>query len=159
MGIRTQKFTPFQGGQQTGTRMPGESVKIGSDTSKMKRSAASDPLRHALGGFPPDIPNRYHLAHPSKFHAKGANYNPAGEFGRVARTGAGRGVYSYGGNRHSAPSANAIGSPPNRKGQNALGSPPNRRGINTNGNPPNHIGENALASQFRPRTGGGGRHV
>ena len=112
--------------------------------------------------------------HTSKVRPRGAHYSPAGQFGRTARTGAGRGVYSYGGNMHSArPSHavpgnqnsrsgdNAVGHAPDRKGGNANMFPriPNRSGTNAVGNPPNRIGENALASRFAPKGGfhGGAR--
>lgn len=108
-----------------------------------------------------------HYSHSKTVRPRGALYSPAGAFGQTARTGAGRGVYSYGGNRHSAPSANAVpGNQNSRSGDNAIGHAPNRHGTNALpghqnsrsgdnavGHAPNRYGENALASRFRPRFG------
>lgn len=159
--------TPFNTGKYA---QPETSEKIDKFTnrSKMKHSGGlNDPLRKALGYHPPIIPSGMQpFSHSKTSRPTGAHYSPAGTFGKITRTGAGQGVYSYGGNQYSAVPGNAIGSPPNRRGGNAVGVPPNRRGPNavgsppnrmgTNavGNPPNRYGNNALASRFVPRGGG-----
>lgn len=112
--------------------------------------------------------DNHRYSHSTTSRPRGALYSPAGQFGSISRTGAGKGVYSYGGNRHSAPSANAVpgrqnsrngdnavGHAPNRSGSNAVGYPPHRKGPNAVGNPPNRYGENALSGRFIPKGGGG----
>jgi len=121
-----------------------KTAQVKTDMSKRHMSGTDDPLHAALSAKTPVLPRDEHTwTHSARIQPRGAHYHPAGEFGSRHRTGAGRSVYSYGGNRHSAVPGNAIGSPPNRRGGNAVGSPPNR------------IGENALASRFVPRGGGG----
>lgn len=118
MPIHQKSVTPFQ--SNTGSGWPhekGGSVTVKSDMSRHPTGPAHDPLKKALWGGLNVPPPKGHGLGRAKFHPKGVNYNPAGEFGKVSRTGAGRGVYSY-------------GSAPNRKGGNAVGNPPNRRGGN-----------------------------
>lgn len=166
MSIRHQRVTPFNDSEGPSTEHEQKSgmykpdpkhVRVLSNASKMRMSGIEDPLHAALGHRgPPVLPSDTHTwSHSGISRARGAHYNPSGEFGVRHRTGAGRGVYSYGGNRHSAVPGNAVGSPSNRVGGNAVGNPPHRRGSNAIGNPPNRYGENALASRFVPRGGGG----
>lgn len=147
--------------------------------NKMRSGAGvdgPDPLRQSLMSAGSKVYQATHKAspptdnhrwtHSSRVEPTGARYSPAGSFGRTARTGAGRGVYSYGGNRHSAIPGNAVGSPLGRRGdnalpghqnthagQNAIGNPPHRHGENAVGSPPNRYGENALSGRFRPSFG------
>lgn len=158
--IRTDKFNTGHYAQ------PETSEKVDKFTNRsmMKKSGGiKDHLAMAIGG-PPRLPRGNQIyRHTSSVKPRGAHYDPRGHFGSVARTGAGHGVYGYGGNVMSAIPGNAIGNPPNRRGGNAIGSPPNRMGQNAVGNPPhrkgpnaigsapNRVGENALASKFVPR--------
>jgi hypothetical protein len=145
-------------------------IKVKTNMSRAFMSGDDDPLHAALAARVPVLPSDNHEYRPgSRVHPRGVSYSPAGEFGHRSRTGVGSTRQIYGGNRHSAPSANAVGSPTHhgggnavpghqntRRGQNAVGSPPNRpnrRGQNAVGNPPNRYGENALAGSFRPRFG------
>jgi hypothetical protein len=162
--------TPFNTGRYA---QPETSEKIDkySNRSQMKHSGGlNDPLRKALGYHPPLLPSDEHTwSHSKTSQSRGAHYNPAQQFGAMSRTGAGRGVYGYGGNKRSAPSANAVpGRQNSRNGGNAVGSPPNRRGTNavpghenrnggTNaiGSAPNRFGESALASKWTPKFKGG----
>jgi hypothetical protein len=142
-------------------------IKVKTNMSFTHMSGDDDPLHAALAARIPLLPSDNHEYRPSsRVHPSGVHYSPAGEFGKRERTGAGRGVYSYGRNRHSAPSANAVpghqntrdgdnalpGHQNTRRGQNAVRGHENRRdGENAVGSPPNRFGENALASTFRPR--------
>ena len=118
--------------------------------------------------------DNHRWSHTPVSKPRGSTVHQLGEFGRTARTGVGRGVYSYGGNMHSARPSNAVpGNQNSRSGDNAVGHAPDRKGGNANmfpripnrsgtnavGNPPNRVGENALASRFAPKGGfhGGAR--
>jgi len=163
---------------QDQTREPMDKVANRSklkEANKIGTRRGTDGLFNALGApehmytatHKANLPTDNHEYRPSsRVHPTGVHYHPAGEFGVTHRTGAGRGVYGYGGNRHSARPSNAIGNPPERHGGNAVGVPPNRHGSNAVpghenraggqnavGHAPNRYGENALASTFRPRFG------
>jgi len=176
MAIRHVKQTPYNDAEgvegesrewQKKWANDPKTVPLKHNMSKAHMSGDDDPLHAALAARIPVLPSDNHEYRPSsRVHPTGVHYSPAGEFGLRHRMGAGRGVYSYGGNRHSAVPGNAIGSPPNRRGdnalpghqntrhgQNAIGSPPHRHGENAVGNPPNRAGENALGAAFRPRFG------
>lgn len=125
MAIRTQAVTPFNNSQGPSTGHDSGSgptrIKIKSNMSKARMSGVDDPLHAALAAKTLLLPRDEHTwRHSKHVQPRGAHYSPAGEFGSRHRTGAGRGVYSYGKNRHSAVPGNAVGSPPNRRGGNAL---------------------------------------
>lgn len=134
----------------------------GSDGLFNALSAPAEMYQASHKAHLPTDNHRYH--HTASVSPTGAHYNPRGEFGRTERTGAGSTYQIYGGNRRSAPSANAVpgnqnsrnggngvpGHPSNRAGENAVGYPPHRSGSNAVGNAPNRFGENALSGRFRP---------
>lgn len=183
--IERKKTDPFNTGQYAEEEKSENMDKIANrsrirSANKMRSGAGvdgHDPLRESLMAASPSIYRASHKASPPTDHnrwshsssvsPRGAHYNPAGSFGRTARTGAGHGVYSYGGNRHSASPSNAIGSPTGHRGDNALpghqnsrhgqnavpGHQDTRGGHNAVGSPPNRYGENALAGRFRPSFG------
>lgn len=122
MSIKTVKTEPFHSGQQTnarGTREPVRKIANASQSPSADPASGVDHLSAVLAHRgPPNLPSDNHIwTHTTRIEPVGAHYTPHGEFGRVTRTGAGRGVYSYGG-------------APNRKGDNPLGSHSNRKGGN-----------------------------
>lgn len=139
MSTRTKKTEPFQSGQQSNARDKGESVKV---TSNASNSPSADPatgidhLRAALStrGMPL-LPSDNHVwTHTTRVEPVGAHYDPRQEYGAVTRTGAGQGVYSYGG-------------APDKKGGNALGKTMNR------------VGEKSGYPKGKKMSGGGGKHA
>jgi hypothetical protein len=132
MASRMQKVSPFQAGQSSnekGDKNP--SVKVRHDVSKEKHAGGNGALKTALDGGMAHNPARHtDFSHNEiTVSVRGQNYNPAGEFGTVSRTGAGKGVYSYGG-------------APNKKGENALGHALGRSG------------EKSGYPKFTPKSGG-----
>jgi len=166
---RTQsisKFNVSQGPSTEHDKKP-DKVRVIADASKAKFSSGHDPLMQSLSQGIPELPNRYHLGHTHpKVHAKGINYNPAGEFGRiVGKTAKGTHYTPH----TSPPGKNAVGNNSNRKGENANGNYSGKRGSNPLGHAMNRVGTNAVGSNsnrtgqksgypgFRPH--GGGKNV
>lgn len=137
MSVRTEKTTPFQGGQSTNDKQSGQKVSVKSNMSKTRDSGrnypASDSLHASLGHKTPMLPSDNHVwTHTTTITPVGAHYEPRGEFGSTPRQGAGKGVYDYGGNK-------------NKKGDNALGKAMNK------------VGEKSGYKKFTPK--GGGKNV
>lgn len=171
MAQRIQKTPPYNSASSSADKKEktGPNVKVYADMSKERLSPGHDPLHGSLSSGIPDLPVRYHYGDTNiHVHAKGASYNPSGEFGKVKPVGKGRGVYSYGG----APNKkgdNPLGSPTNRKGDNPLGRAMNKVGVNAIGKNLNRKGSNAVGENrnrageksgyggFSPR--GGGKNV
>ena len=134
-------------------------VRRGSDGLYNALSAPAEMYRATKKANLPTDNHRWE--HSKTVRPTGAHYNPMGQFGRTARTGAGSTMNIYGHNRMSARPSNAVGYAPNRRGSNAVPGRENtdrgRSGIP--GNERNGVGENALASKFTPRGGfhGGAR--
>jgi hypothetical protein len=168
---KTMRSEPFNTGDryktdEYGATETSEPIDKFTNRSKMRNAGIKDHLMEAFKIPKATVPNAHHVWHHSGMvNPSGHALNQPGEFGRTAPMGAHRGVYGYGSNVHSAIPGNAVGSPPNRRGdnavghppnrmgQNAVGHPPNRAGQNAVGNPPHRYGGNALASDFRPRFG------
>lgn len=173
MATRTQKIEPFKEGQNTNDHKGyAPKTKVVSNASSSRSAdpgTGIDHLRAALSVRNQSLPADNHVwTHTTRIEPAGAHYAPTGEFGKVARTGAGHGVYSYKGapNRKGS---NAVGSNSNRKGDNPLGRAMNRVGTNAIGHNSNRKGSNAVGSNsnrtgqksgypgFKPK--GGGKNV
>lgn len=132
MATRTKPVTSFKSNQQTNVHEKAGSVKVKTNQSQLKNGGQADGLHAALGHRMPTLPSDHHIwTHTTTVTPIGAHYTPQGEFGSVARRGAGQGVYSYEG-------------APNKKGDSPLG-----RAMN-------NVGEKSgYPNEGKPRGGGG----
>lgn len=173
MTTRISTVTPYNSGSSSASpRDKPTKVKVYSNASQQPSADPStgvDHLSMALGHRgPPNLPSDNHIyTHTTTVRPVGADYSPAGSFGSVKRTGAGKGVYSYGGapntkgtnangsNPSNKSGSNALGRAMNKVGSNVLGKPSNRRGSNANGSrASNKTGEKSGYPKFTPKGGG-----
>lgn len=128
MATKQQAITPYNSASSSAEKKEkAGSVKVQSNMSKVR---GDDQLFGSLGSGIPELPSNRHLGDVHvHIHSSGVQYNPAGEFGKVAPKGKGQGVYSYGG-------------APNKKGDNPLG-----RALNK-------VGEKSGYKSFKPSAGG-----
>jgi hypothetical protein len=170
MTTRISTVTPYHSGSSSASpREKPTKVKVKANTSSSYNSDTQGELHAALSHRgPPLLPSDNHIwTHTTRVEPVGAHYSPDGEFGHRTRTGAGKGVYSYGGAPNtkgenangSSPSnksgSNALGRAMNKVGSNVLGKPSNRRGSNANGSrASNKTGEKSGYPKFTPKGGG-----
>lgn len=80
---KPMRTEPFEGGQNSAAREPGEKTVLKSNMSKVRNAGGPDPLKQALKGREGYIPSGMHgFNHSKTSKPTGAHYNPAGEFGR-----------------------------------------------------------------------------
>ena len=171
MPMKTINYTDNVGGGYP-ERERKTSVKMRTRTSEMDHSVhggpGSDPLKKSFGQVGRLRPSDNHIYKGRKTpSARGALYNPMGEFGKLDKTANKLPSKATGMGSYRSPAGhNAVGSNMNRRGYNPIGNAPNRSGPNAIGNtqnksgsnalrgPSNRTGENALASKFKPFYGG-----
>ncbi len=83
MSERMGHTEPFQSGQSSNERGPkGEKVPVKFKMGGQRNAGMPDPLTQALTAPPHIYADTVHFYHSGTSAAKGARYNPAGEFGR-----------------------------------------------------------------------------
>lgn len=116
---KTKTISRIQdGGNSNEKSGKGEKIKVKSNASKSKMGGVKDPLRGALGGHPPKLPEGEHtFSHSGEPRPRGALYHPEQAFGipHGPQTAATTMTLHF-----NNPGKNALGAVMNTVGQNAL---------------------------------------